>query len=115
MTPTLASLALLLALLPSLTFADSESREAREVEGFNRTIETVHDVDQTTPFDIDGGAYGTNVSSLSKTLTTTQESQLILGWIMKGSGDNTITQGAGQTEIWQTQPCMYSSAPEVIS
>jgi len=57
----LASFALLLVLLPSLVFADRESREARDVEGFNRTREIVQIAAQSSLID------ATNITQIANT------------------------------------------------
>ena len=62
------------------------------------------DVNQTTPYDADGENYGYSVSTCPKTLTTTAANDLLFAEVMGNSSVNPISEGYGQTELWQTQP-----------
>ena len=62
------------------------------------------DVNQTTPYDADGENYGYSVLTCPKTLTTTAANDLLFAEVMGNSSVNPISEGYGQTELWQTQP-----------
>jgi RHS repeat-associated protein len=64
----------------------------------------LNNVDQTTPFDADGEATAYPASTCPKTLTTTVANDLLVADTIGNSSINPITEGAGQTELWQTQP-----------
>ena len=70
MIRALASFALLLVLLPSLVFADRESREARDVEGFNRTREIVQIAAQSSLIDATNITQIANPANASSSATT---------------------------------------------
>ena len=61
-------------------------------------------VDQTTPFDVDGEATAWPAGTCPKTLTTAYANDLLIADTIGNSQINPITEGTGQTELWQTQP-----------
>jgi len=66
-------------------------------------VMTLSDVNQTTPYDIDGNTSGTSGTG-SATLTTTNPNDLLLSMTMAGNPAATFTEGSNQSELWQTNP-----------
>ena len=64
----------------------------------------LNNVDQTTPFDADGEATAYPAGTCPKTLTTTYANDFLIADTIGNSAINPITEGTGQTELWQTQP-----------
>jgi RHS repeat-associated protein len=67
-------------------------------------VMVANNVNQTTPFDVDGNSSGGGVSSCSKSATTTIDNDLLLAFMDAGSPAYPATEGSGQTELWQTNP-----------
>ena len=60
-------------------------------------------INQTTPVDIDGQTSAVSSGICSKTLTTTTNDLLFAATIATSTA-NPITEGLGQSELWQSQP-----------